>query len=243
MGWVARMFRIVLWRLRLAFWLVAHRGRTTPMSIRLVVLTPLRLLGESLRPCLIAQSGIERVELAFDFKMLSELLASSRFNMVLIDVSHGLDTERIRAAALRWPEVRMIALGPEENRDDVIRCAQVGFAGYVARNATLEELCRSVLDAERGKAHCTAEIAGHLMQALFCVNSDRFDGEKAGNLTPRESEVARLLQRGFSNKDIARRLHLSVATVKHHVHHVLSKLSVERRIELVRDARSSKSSV
>jgi two-component system nitrate/nitrite response regulator NarL len=208
------------------------------MSIRLALMTPLRLLAESLYPCLKQQPDIEHVALAFDHPGLVQLLTLQPFHLVLIDVSHGLDAERVRATALRFPEVKLVALGPEQSRDHVLSCARCGFVGYIPRDATLEQLCISVRDAAQGRLNCTGEIASFLMQALFASDSAPLDGGSASVLTARESEVARLVERGFSNKDIARQLRLSVATVKSHVHNVLTKLSVGRRVELVRGARS-----
>lgn len=211
------------------------------MGINLALLTPLRLLAESLRPCLLEQAGVERVALVFDHGALLELLSRSRFDLALIDVSHGLNADSVRITALRFPEVKLVALGPEENRDEVLRCARCGFVAYIPRDATLEQLCKAVRDAASGRLNCTAEIASQLMQALFTAEGSRLEAGN-GTLTAREIEVARLVERGLSNKDIARQLHLSVATVKHHVHNVLTKLSVHRRLELVRGARAQSTS-
>lgn len=211
-------------------------ARSGANCIRIALLTPLRLLAESLRPFLLQQPRIERVAFAFDFAMLLSLLDSDSFDVALIDVSHGLDSERVRGIALRHPAVRLLALGPEENREDVLRCARCGFIGYVPRNASLEQLSNSIVDAAAGRFRCNDVITGHLMQALFTADATPINSD-GSMLTLRESEVARLVERGLSNKAIARHLHLSVATVKHHVHNVLTKLSVERRVELVRGAR------
>src|SRR5690606_19687248 len=106
-------------------------GARTPMGINLALLTPLRLLAESLRPCLLEQAGVERVALVFDHGALLELLSRSRFDLALIDVSHGLNADSVRITALRFPEVKLVALGPEENRDEVLRCARCGFVAYI----------------------------------------------------------------------------------------------------------------
>lgn len=71
---------------------------------------------------------------------------------------------------------------------------------------------------------CSAEVAAELMRALF-QRAESIESRAANEaLTWREEEVPRLIGRGLANKDIARELNLSVATVKQHVHHVLAKL-------------------
>jgi len=202
------------------------------MKLSIGLLTRLRLLGESLRPCLLSQPAVERVALAFDFQMLHELLQSAPFQIVLIDVSHGFDAERVRELALRWPEQRFVALGPDEDADEVLRCARAGFISYIPRSASLDDLCERVLEAHRGKVRCTTSIAEQLMRAQFCAAGER-GPEDASPLTRRESEIAHLLAEGKPNKEIARQLYLSVATVKHHVHNVLSKRNVSSRVHLI----------
>jgi DNA-binding NarL/FixJ family response regulator len=216
--------------------------RSGKARVNIALYTPLRLLAESLRPHLMQHSEIGRVALAFDGATLFELLSSDCFDLGLIDVSHGLDSEHVRAVALRFPTVKLLALGPEESRDDVLRCARCGFSGYVPRDASLEQLGNSLMEAIAGRFRCNDQITGHLMQALFTADGSLLDGD-GSKLTVRESEVARLVERGYSNKAIARQLHLSVATVKHHVHNVLTKRNVSSRLEListrVRDAKAS----
>src|SRR5687768_14500066 len=110
--------------------------RCTKARVNIALYTPLRLLAESLRPHLMQHLEIGRIALAFDGDTLFELLSSDCFDLGLIDVSHGLDSEHVRAIALRFPAVKLLALGPEESRDDVLRCARCGFSGYVPRDAS-----------------------------------------------------------------------------------------------------------
>jgi DNA-binding NarL/FixJ family response regulator len=88
-----------------------------------------------------------------------------------------------------------------------------------------------------GRLSCSAEISGGLLRALF--NRGRKDAapEITEALTVREGEVLQLVGRGFSNKEIASELSISLATVKHHVHHVLRKLKLPRRAQAMRRVR------
>lgn len=133
------------------------------------------------------------------------------------------------------------ALGLSEQRREVVRCGRAGFAGYVARNASIDSLCTTLGEIVEGRLTCPPEIAGCLLRALFRKESGSAPPESDSdpNLTKRESEVLELLGQGLSNKEIGEKLCLSVATVKHHVHHILEKLNLQRRAQAMRRVRDA----
>jgi DNA-binding NarL/FixJ family response regulator len=170
---------------------------------------------------------------------LRDALGSSAADVVLVDVTQGIDLFDVRAVATEWPKVALVALGLNEERQDVIQCGRAGFAGYVTRQAPIEDVCRSLVEIVSGRLPCPPEISGGLLRALFRKDAPTEFLNSDSALTRRESQVLELLGRGFSNKEIGNELCLSVATVKHHVHHVLEKLRLARRAQamrLVRDA-------
>ncbi|QDF37500.2 response regulator transcription factor [Bradyrhizobium symbiodeficiens] len=163
------------------------------------------------------------------------LLAATRVHAVLIDMTQPIDLDEVRSLAMAGPDVVLIAIGLKEQRQDVIRCGRAGFTGYVSRDATIEGLTKAMHDAVAGRLACPDEISGGLLRALFRREvEERQDGEP---LTKREGDVLQLIGRGLTNKEIARELGLSVATVKHHVHNVLEKLSLPRRAHAMRRVR------
>ena len=174
-----------------------------------------------------------------DLASLREKLSTTETHVVLIDVTQGVDLFDVRAIASDWPDVPLVALGLNEQRQEVIRCGRAGFAGYVARDASIDALCNALSEIVAGRLVCPPEISSGLLRALFRKEpqADETDVEVA--LTRRESEVLELLGRGFSNKEIGAELCLSVATVKHHVHHVLEKLKLERRAQAMRRVRDA----
>jgi DNA-binding NarL/FixJ family response regulator len=173
-----------------------------------------------------------------DLPGLRELLRVSEADLVLIDVTHGIDLEEVRSIAASHPHISLMALGLCEQRHEVIRCGRAGFVGYVARDATIEALCQAMLDIAAGRLQCSAEISGGLLRALFVMQAPQAS-DPHSPLTKREGEVLQLIGRGFSNKEIARELSLSTATIKHHVHGVLGKLKVTRRAQAMRRVREA----
>jgi DNA-binding NarL/FixJ family response regulator len=203
-------------------------------TLKVVILTPVLLLGEGLAACLSSRPGICAVAVVNDLASLRTELAKSETQVVLIDVTHGVDLFDVRAIADEWPDVSLVALGLNEQRQEVITCGRKGFAGYVSRDATIDALCQTLSDTVAGRLACPPEISCGLLRALFRSDAHSGQADRDLGLTRRECEVLELLGRGLTNKEIGCKLCLSVPTVKHHVHHVLEKLKLPSRAQAMR---------
>ncbi|WP_456780044.1 LuxR C-terminal-related transcriptional regulator [Bradyrhizobium sp. USDA 3315] len=168
---------------------------------------------------------------------LNQILASQTIDTVLVDMTQNIDLDDIRAIAISAPDVVLIALGLKEQRQDVIRCGRAGFSAYIARDASVEDVAKAMRDAVFGRLVCPAEISSGLLRALFRGDAQPAAPAEDPPLTRRETDVLQLIGRGHTNKEIARSLNLSVATVKHHVHNVLEKLKLPRRAHAMRHVR------
>jgi len=208
--------------------------------MNIIILTSVRILGDGLAACFRNRPDSTTVGVVQDLAALRDLLANMEIQVVLIDVTQGVDLYDIRAIAAEWPGVPMVALGLAEQRQEVVKCGRAGFASYVARDASIDALYTALSDVAAGRLACPPEISGGLLRALFRRESHTAEEPTLNSaLTHRECEVLDLVGRGFSNKEIGSELCLSVATVKHHVHHVLEKLNVSRRAEAMRQVRDA----
>lgn len=207
--------------------------------MKIIVVTPIRMLGDGLAACLDSRRDVTVAAVVNELATLRQSMADDQVQAVLIDVTQGVDLWDVRAIAAEWPDVALIAIGLKEQRQEVIDCGRAGYSGYVSRDASVDELSRTLCEIVAGRLKCPPEISSGLLRALFrsTPNKEELDGEK--ELTRRESEVLELLGNGFSNKEIADKLCLSVATVKHHVHHVLEKLNLQRRAQAMRRVREA----
>jgi two-component system nitrate/nitrite response regulator NarL len=126
---------------------------------------------------------------------------------------------------------RIVAFAVSDIDKRVIACAKAGICGFVPKEGTAEDIVLAVLHAVKGELHCTPRFAAMLLEQLAAVAPEAtFETLKhAPKLTPRELEILEQIDRGLSNKEIARFLGISAATVKNHVHQLLQKLSVRRR--------------
>jgi two-component system nitrate/nitrite response regulator NarL len=194
--------------------------------IRVLVVSDIRLYREGIADAL-TRSG--RCEVAMTPADDWELAPT---DVVLLDLAHPRARELLAAAG----DSRVVALGVREVEEEVIGWAEAGVAGYVTREATLDELVAVVESVARGEMECSPRIAALLLQRVASVaGTGRTLAD--GRLTPRENEIVGLLDQGLSNKQIARRLSIEPATVKNHVHHILDKLGVARRGEVAAQLR------
>lgn len=205
--------------------------------MKLVIVTPVRLFGDGLSACLRQQPDITLQGVVPSLTLLRDCLGKTPADAVLIDVTQGIDLDDVRLVAIAHPDVSLIALGLDEQRQAVIRCGRAGFRGYVGRNASVDHLRRALSDACAGRLNCSAEISSGLLRALFARAIEESPPASTDELTAREGEVLQLIGHGLSNKEIANELSVSVATVKHHVHHVLHKLKLPRRAQAMRRVR------
>jgi two-component system nitrate/nitrite response regulator NarL len=207
--------------------------------MKIIILTPVRILGEGLDACFSRRPEFTLLATVPDLPSLRAVLRKTSADLVLIDVTQGIDLEEVRVIAEERIDVALMALGLCEQRPEVIRCGRAGFVGYVSREATIDELCQAMTEVMTGRLRCSAAISGALLRALFRLSPGIVPECPDATLTRREGEVLQLIGRGLSNKEIARELRLSTATIKHHVHGVLGKLQVARRMQAMRRVREA----
>jgi DNA-binding NarL/FixJ family response regulator len=207
--------------------------------MNIIVLTPVRLFGDGLGGCLSSRPNMQVVGVVNDLAALRDRLSADAADVVLVDVTQGVNLFDVRGIAAQWPQVKLVALGLQEQKQEVILAGRAGFAGYVARDATIDAMCQTLIEIVAGRLACSPEISGSLLRALFRREDEVPEPTIELALTRRESEVLALLGQGLSNKEIGDELCLSVATVKHHVHHVLEKLKLPRRAQAMRKVRDA----
>jgi DNA-binding NarL/FixJ family response regulator len=199
---------------------------------RVFVLADVRLYRESLANVLAASGRVE-VTGSAAVTMDAELqIRALRPDVVLVDMSapdaHGV----ARHLHERLPDLALIALGVANTDHEQMRCAEVGIIGYVTSDATAPELMSVIDRAARGEVVCSPKMAGDLVRKLAAMTRDHQPRVQHAPLTKREREIAALVGQDLSNKEIAAKLNIEVATVKNHVHNVLDKLGITRRADI-----------
>jgi DNA-binding NarL/FixJ family response regulator len=132
------------------------------------------------------------------------------------------------------PNLVFLALSVSDAAEDVIAVIRAGARGYVTKTISSDELATAITRVRDGDAVFSPRLAGFVLDAFSGDPPPTVADPQLEQLSPREREVMRLIARGYTYKEIARQLALSVKTVETHVSAVLRKLQLSSRHELTR---------
>ncbi|HEY2520479.1 MAG TPA: response regulator transcription factor [Streptosporangiaceae bacterium] len=162
-------------------------------------------------------------------------------DVVLLDVHlpSGGGQAVVGSVKTEHPDIKFLALSASDAPEDVIAAIRAGARGYVTKTISTRELVDAIHRISAGDAVFSPMLAGFVLDAFSTLPATAseappsFDPE-LDQLTAREREVLRLIARGYTYKEIARELYISVKTVEHHVSSVLHKLQLSSRHQLTR---------
>jgi two-component system nitrate/nitrite response regulator NarL len=214
-----------------------HRGGSVRQ--RVFVISAVIAWAELLRDWIDGHHGFQVVGIAADGE--GGLRQVERLDrppdIVLLDVGAPLALKTARLLRARDPAPRLVAMGLDENPSQVLSWAMARANGLVARTASLEELLTALTDVARGEETCSPGVTGALLRGVGNSTQPTVKERPSASLTDREREVAQLVVHGSTNKEIASRLQIELGTVKSHVHSVIRKLGVSRRIQVATELR------
>jgi DNA-binding NarL/FixJ family response regulator len=218
-----------------------HRdGAESARVIRVLIVSDLCLYAEGIAEVLGRRKEIEMLGTAGDCRTCLASIRALRPDVVLIDAAIEECMGAVRAIREAAPEVEIVALAVPEMEHEIVSFAEAGVSGYVTRSASLADLVLALQNVTRGELICTPQMTATLFKRVGMLAAERPRREPACHLTRREEEILGLIEEGLSNKQIAQRLIIEVATVKNHLHNIFEKLHVHRRADAVARARSSR---
>jgi DNA-binding NarL/FixJ family response regulator len=181
--------------------------------------------------------GIEVVGAAGDGDEAVQLVAELAPDVVLMDLRmprcDGVEaTRRIR---VEYPGTQVVVLTTYADDESLFPALRAGARGYLTKDAGGDEIVRAVESVLSGDAGLSPSVQRRLLERLS-EPEPVAPVEAPDGLTARETEVLLLIAEGFSNQEIARRLHVSTATVKTHINNLFSKTGLKDRAQAVRYA-------
>src|SRR5262249_10545093 len=200
--------------------------------LRIVIVSEVRFRREILAEFLERDASVLVVGVCADLAEVVALNPPLQADVVLVDAELRDGAAAARRTRQIKPDIRLIAYAVRETKDDVIAWAEAGVIGYVPNTAASADLVGLIVDIYGGEQPCSARMAAELLHRIAVTESNgraRIGSFPEVPLTRREREAAELIATGLSDKEIARRLNISLATAKLHVHNLLGKLNVQRR--------------
>ncbi len=203
------------------------------MALRVLVVSEVRIVREGVRAVLAARDGIDIVS-TVDSQHAGVQCAELQPQIALFDAARRDSVEFVKDILTRAPDCKVVAFGVRETAEDILPWAAAGTAGYVHACATGGEVASVLEQVMRGELPCSARAAAALYREVATLSRwgggrPRERGAVMLRLSRRELQIARLIERGLTNKQIARVLCIEPATVKNHVHNLCEKLRVHRR--------------
>lgn len=209
----------------------------TPPRLRVLLADDHGFIREGLKALVSAQPDMEVVGEAGDGEAALQVVEDCAPDIVVMDVSmprlNGTQaTAQIRA---RCPNVKVLALSMHEDTAYLRGLLEAGASGYVLKRSAPQELIQALRHVAAGGTYLDPALASRLTAAL--VGRPSLRGENAGQpLSEREDAVIRLVARGYTNREVAEQLGLSIKTAESYRARAMEKLELASRAELVRHA-------
>lgn len=202
--------------------------------IRIVIVDDHVILRDGLVGILDGQPDFEVVGEAGSVADALEIVRASKPDLVLMDygLPDGTGLEATREILASYPQTNVVLLTVHEEDDLLFDAVRSGAKGYLLKNISSKEMLAKLRGLSQGDAAISpAQISRILSEFARTAPPQPADQEETTPLTDRELEVLRLIVMGVSNQEIGARLHISVHTVKNHMHNILDKLKVGSRRE------------
>ena len=199
--------------------------------LRVLVVSDVRLFQEGVSSVLAQQSNVEVVGSA-DIPSARDRIAELHPDVVLFDATRRGSTEQVKHLVASVPNTKIVAFGVTETSSEILALAAAGTAAYVRDGAEAKDVVGILDRVMRDELLCSPHTAASLYHQVAVLSQAEENGHIGTNLlSRREVQIAHLIERGLSNKQIARQLGIAATTVKNHVHNIFEKLEVHRRVD------------
>jgi DNA-binding NarL/FixJ family response regulator len=205
------------------------------MAVRVALIDDQTLVRQGIRGLLELAGDVEVVAEADDGDQAVALVERHTPDVVLMDMRMPRMNGAEATAALREAgfDTPVIILTTFDDHEQVLAGIKAGAKGYLLKDVSLENLIRAIVSVAAGETMIQPAITEALLRGLTRLPGEFDSSPIPEPLTPRETEVIRLMAGGYSNREISQALNKSEGTIKNHVSSILQKLGVRDRTRAV----------
>ncbi|MFZ5822016.1 MAG: response regulator [Chloroflexota bacterium] len=195
------------------------------------------LVRSGIRALLEAEPDFNVVGEAEDGRAAVTLACQLKPDVVLMDIAMPLlnGLEATRQLKQQCPETRVLVLSMHDNEEYIRQALEAGAMGYILKDAATRDLTSAIRSVHRGEAVLSPAITRLVIEDYLRWGGTRPQDEVDG-LSPREREILQLIAEGYTNKQIAEILSISIKTVQAHRNSLMQKLDLHDRGELIKYA-------
>jgi DNA-binding NarL/FixJ family response regulator len=197
--------------------------------MKILIVDDHKVVRDGIRFMLSDEPGIEIVGEADSAEAMFEIIDSEPVDVVLLDIRMGgmSGLDALKRIASDYPQVKVLMLSMHDQPGYVRRAVEFGASGYLLKSAGRDEILAAISAVSVGEIYIQSVLMEPLLADVTRVRRE------SGRLSPREQQVLQLIANGSENKQIARKLGLSEATVKTYIRGVFERLDVSSRAEAV----------
>jgi DNA-binding NarL/FixJ family response regulator len=210
------------------------------MKIKVMITDDQRLMREGLKTILDLEPDITVVRLAGNGKDALNKIADAQPDVILMDIRMPImdGVECTGIIKQQYPSIKVLILTTFDDDEFIIDALRNGAVGYILKDLSSEKLVGAIRDVYNGNSIMQPEIAAKVISHIAgtakepIYNNAAKELRSKSELTDREKDVLKLVGKGMSNIEIAKKLYISEGTVKNYISNLYSKLEVDDRSKL-----------
>lgn len=210
-------------------------------KIRVLLAEDHQIVRQGLKLLIDAEADLVVVGEAATGAEAIELVRNLEPDVLVFDITmpemNGIEMAEVLVAS--HPKIKLLALTANEDQAYLTELLKIGVMGYLLKRSASSELLQAIRTLNSGNKYLASSVVDVLVDGLFMPKAT-VPPSHHGYLTDREEEVIRLISRGYTNKEVASQLDISIKTVETHKARAMAKLELQSRAELIRFAASKK---
>lgn len=206
------------------------------MTTKIILADDHQIFRDGIRALISDEKNFEVIGEASDGEELLSLLKTNKPDIIVLDITmpniSGIELTKIITE--QYPDINILILSMHKNEEFVVHAMINGAKGYLPKDTSRKELLDAINSIINGEEYLGKLISSSILKSYIKKSFTGFDRlDKEEQLTAREIEIIGLIGKGFSNKEIAEKLFISVRTVDSHKNHIMCKLKLRTTAELI----------